>query len=371
MNNLSRIYNRSYASFACQDTSLALKAPATNYLGGLASALIVSGRNLIGHAGKLIKPDRECWTGFTCVSEANLARRSHADHPDGGHCFLRCLSNVTFMRRLKSTSFEDALRNAEGKYEFRETGISSGSSASQSDRQETVRELLYALSRNDPPSSVRPMAACRLDGVSADELLNRFTKNDHKKIVGIERDILSKSSGGVSQDAWVFTEKSLNLFFKNMFRKIEAASLEAGIVLSEEDLFHGHVFSFENGKTADIGIVFHAKEYPRDLAINTGHGENSPFTTSDRSYELRNVIWLMSSGKLWMVDSGKMSGPMKSLMLAEGTDPESDDPFMKEYASLQIKANTLQDVYFSDAGKSLGAVNFFIGPDGGELFFFR
>mmetsp|Transcript_119859 Transcript_119859/g.382615 ORF Transcript_119859/g.382615 Transcript_119859/m.382615 type:complete len:455 (-) Transcript_119859:116-1480(-) len=110
-------------------------------------------------------------------------------------------------------------------------------------------------------------------------------------------------------------DENVEAFLVGLFRHI--ADLGLGIELSKQDLFHGHTFalpsSAQEGSTGEVGILFHAKEYPSDLRMPQGEG--SPFTTDSPEYADRNILWLASTNQVYVIDPNDESGRNKVLLL--------------------------------------------------------
>ena len=76
-----------------------------------------------------------------------------------------------------------------------------------------------------------------------------------------------------------------------------------------EDLFHGHVFCIQQRWCPDghdqpeLGALFHAKEYPSDLATRGGDdtaGGGAGFSTHDSAYRSRNLVWLSHTNTVYV-----------------------------------------------------------------------
>jgi hypothetical protein len=163
------------------------------------------------------------------------------------------------------------------------------------------------------------------------------------------------------------------------------------------DLFHGHVFM--NAQHKELGIIFHAKEYPTEQAVGNSPFKSTPttstpqpFSTSDASFQERNFMWLMSRNSLWMLGSDKdratgfaslMGGPTEEKLKAwmrikeidkkgvDATDEESDEQ-LDLYGQIdsdtfqQMKTGTVESRFF---GEELLDVNYFKTVPGQPLFF--
>eukprot|EP00755_Sulcionema_specki_P002284 Sspe_Gene.118377::Locus_111675_Transcript_1_1_Confidence_1.000_Length_1024::g.118377::m.118377 len=193
------------------------------------------------------------------------------------------------------------------------------------------------------------------------EALNdTVVKGERRQTVNVPAEVVKWGSDGTSPCPWKFKQRPFNTYFGHVFKLAEEGMRLRGYNLSldKNDLFHGHVFSFTNhaGK-ADLGILFHAKEYPRDLATPWSPGADANFTTADESYKLRNMVWVASSSRLWAIKS--TVAKLAPLVLPDWASPNPTEEWMKEYVELFLKANTLQDNYFNALGTRLGSVNYF------------
>ncbi|WP_137939600.1 hypothetical protein [Chitinivorax sp. B] len=236
----------------------------------------------------------------------------------------------------------------------------------EADRPTLARNLLMQLVRHGSsvdaqiitPTLVLPHRMSTRDFLS--RLRHTLQDGQGRLTVEVPAPIKNWGSGGGSP--WQFQDPQMQLYFKNLFVSIVAGLRNQGysIQLGKNDLFHGHLFSFEHDSMTDYGILFHAKEYPSDRDIveqNGGKGADSTFSTLDPAYPQRNLLWIASSSRIWALQATHPS--LTPLITADWLDPHSDDPFMQQLHRLQLKALTVQDAYFSDLGTALGSVNFF------------
>ncbi len=110
-------------------------------------------------------------------------------------------------------------------------------------------------------------------------------------IVPIALDNVKWISGGPY--LYTFPEK-ITSFFIHLFECI-AHSIKH-ITLNKNDLFHGHVLRTHDG---NIVIIFHAKEYPDDLAPWRMH--KNGYTTQSTVYRERNFLYSLRENKLWLI----------------------------------------------------------------------
>lgn len=203
-------------------------------------------------------------------------------------------------------------------------------------------------------------------------LINTILNSSNHRHVAVSAKLLKKASG-VNGDTWQFNKSDLNQHFAQLFRLIvsETAALGLQIRLSDNDLFHGHIFSVRSmqNQKQDMGILFHAKEYPRDLAAaNHNRGINSPFTTHDQSYKYRNLIWLASTGKIYDLDGDSLE-LYPSYFLPNAWNIPVDDPDLGQITKQFLQARTFLLERLSDTVTPLGDINLFITSQGPQLFF--
>lgn len=116
-------------------------------------------------------------------------------------------------------------------------------------------------------------------------------------------------SGG-NQVAMVQNETAA--FLTLLFDHIESAGLS--IEVSRQDLFHGHVFALppKHAGSGELGILFHAKEYPEDLY--EPKGVDSGFTCDSPGYADRNLLYLASTNRIYVIDPVDASGKNHCLL---------------------------------------------------------
>eukprot|EP00899_Mesostigma_viride_P013378 jgi/Mesvir1/22040/Mv25763-RA.1 len=111
-----------------------------------------------------------------------------------------------------------------------------------------------------------------------------------------------------------FQDQAINRYFESVFEAICAIApcmVPARFRLSRYDLFHGHLFLAHD--TGRMGILFHAREYPRlcdEFPIHLGYCQQGSPERFDSAMHYRNVLWL---------------GPCPSL-LADGGDVTTAGP---------------------------------------------
>ncbi|PHV09964.1 hypothetical protein [Chitinimonas sp. BJB300] len=235
------------------------------------------------------------------------------------------------------------------------------------DRPMVARSLLMNLIRADGGSDARVITAQLAlpnQQSSRDFLLSlqaSWQNNQGRQSINVPLPVKNWGSGG-GNSPWQFKDAQMQLYFKNLFSTAITGLRNQGYAfqLSKNDLFHGHIFSFEHDGFTDFGIVFHAKEYPNDADIveqSGGKGADSSFSTADTNYKLRNLIWIASASKIWAIHANRPA--LTPLITVEWFDSNSSDPILQNLYRLQLKALTVQDGYFSDLGRALGSINFF------------
>ncbi|MGQ5522381.1 hypothetical protein ACUHMQ_03870 [Chitinimonas sp. PSY-7] len=235
------------------------------------------------------------------------------------------------------------------------------------DRTDIARALLMKLIREEGGVDARVLAAPLAfpRQMTSREFLRSlqasWVDKQNLQPINVPTAVRNWGSGG-GNSPWQFSDAQMQRYFQNLFGTTIAGLRNQGYIfqLSKNDLFHGHIFSFEHDGITDYGIVFHAKEYPNDADIveqNGGKGADSHFSTAESAYKLRNLIWIASVSKIWAIHASRPT--LTPLITAEWLDPQSDDPFMQNLYRLQLKALTLQDIYFSSLGRSLGSINYF------------
>ncbi|KAL8192593.1 hypothetical protein R6Q57_027778 [Mikania cordata] len=92
-----------------------------------------------------------------------------------------------------------------------------------------------------------------------------------------------------------FINQELNSYMEFLFELIVDRGPKVGldVSLNRFDFFHGHFFITADGR---LGILFHAKEYPKyDKEVfpyNMGYCQKGSNVTYDESMNLRNILWL-------------------------------------------------------------------------------
>lgn len=193
--------------------------------------------------------------------------------------------------------------------------------------------------------------------------------NSHQ-LIHVEMDYLKYASGISNPNrVWQFKDTDLNQQIIQLFTTITSSDQQLGfqVALSRYDLFHGHLFAVYGADDTpqDVGILFHAKEYPRDLILGNPDAEkNSPFTTDSPGYIYRNFIWLASSHIIYDLD-GDSSTIFPQYFLPEMLD--THDPEMKDVIRQYLKARTL--IIDNLDVVTLGDVNCFMMNDEPVVFF--
>ncbi|EIE26939.1 hypothetical protein COCSUDRAFT_59437 [Coccomyxa subellipsoidea C-169] len=105
-------------------------------------------------------------------------------------------------------------------------------------------------------------------------------------------------------------ETQMNTLMADLFQGIVEGTLAVSlppIELTRWDLFHAHCFF--TPKDRGVGLLFHAKEYPREceaFPYNLGYCQRgSPLEYSEREMDFRNLIYYQ--GELCCLDVGESS----------------------------------------------------------------
>ncbi len=99
-------------------------------------------------------------------------------------------------------------------------------------------------------------------------------------------------------------------FFKGVFAAIQAVP---GVATNPCNSFHGHMFFCGpdgpvGPQEGELGVLFHTMEYPLDLPENPAKHPNPGFSANDANYRNRNVLYLMSKQKAWVVEVQNQPG---------------------------------------------------------------
>jgi len=132
----------------------------------------------------------------------------------------------------------------------------------------------------------------------------------------------------------------IDAFLRRIFRHIETLGLSVRV--STQDLFHGHIFVFPpaaGGRSGELGIFFHAKEYPEDIPDPKGVG--SGFNTSSPGYANRNLLYLASTNRVYVVDPLDASG--KNHCLLQNLDIQE---FLPDWASPERLLTVTEQAFF-------------------------
>jgi len=204
------------------------------------------------------------------------------------------------------------------------------------------------------------------------ELYNLIINPNKRTNIIIDNDTVKMASGVKSpQEIWRFNDDEFNYLIINLFQTISLSEKSLGfpVKLSKYDLFHGHIFAIHTSEAAlaDIGILFHAKEYPGDLNLGNPESEkNSPFTSKSPEFAYRNFIWLASTGLIYDIDSNSRA-IYPTYFLPDGMN--RSEPSMKEIVKLYLQARTFVLENLDPYVESLGDVNYFI-VNGKPVIFF-
>ena len=227
---------------------------------------------------------------------------------------------------------------------------------------EKTIKLLMSIIQNTPPRLPLLEVKDRLKIFSGPPLPKNYTVADLFKILNTSQGISQNSkhqdlpsdvinwASGDSASARTF-DQAITDFFQRLFQEIINNCPE--ILLSEVDLFHGHLISTPN----DLLLVFHAKEYPYDLefakykAALKINPSVKQFYSSDDAYKTRNIIWSLKQNHFYQLDTSPGS-PFHDLIKSEIYDFAPD---------LVVKANALQQEYLGD---NIADINYFTNFDG-------
>jgi len=206
-----------------------------------------------------------------------------------------------------------------------------------------AHELSLQVPGQVPPSLWTYAAVARAHGL---ELANVFLFGDDV----IEPPAVVRPYMSGEQDrALRPRDLDVSSFFASLFHLIQHESpVPGGVELAGWDLYHGHIFmqcasnssprSSEDRVDGDVvddveidlGIMFHAKEFPEEFrhstwgpthpigALEMGgtrdprHGTRS--STTQRSYPLRNYLWLLSTNKIVLLDPTHAEFPRTELL---------------------------------------------------------
>jgi hypothetical protein len=103
---------------------------------------------------------------------------------------------------------------------------------------------------------------------------------------------------GASNDNVNFT-RPVGEFFCMLFREVRDRT---GHQLNKSDLWHGHLVQT---RASGVCVVFHAKEYPKDVDVDRSSANKSGnFSSEDDAYRWRNVLWKASDNKIYKIDAG-------------------------------------------------------------------
>lgn len=187
-------------------------------------------------------------------------------------------------------------------------------------------------------------------------------KDSHRhRVVYVPDNLLKHASGVTNAGVWHFNSEGLNKHFSDLFTTIARSSKQLGykVNLTKYDLFHGHMFAIKAGAiVSDVGILFHAEEYPRDLKLGYPEAEaHSPFSTSAWAYPYRDFIWLASTGIIYDLNSYSEEIYPK-YFLPDGLDPS--DPMMQEVMQQYLKARTFMLEDLQPKVEVLGDINAFM-----------
>lgn len=129
-------------------------------------------------------------------------------------------------------------------------------------------------------------------------------------LLSIPSRIINWGSGGFGGIPWQFSNQDCNRILIEIFEKITHKII--GLKLSPHDLFHGHVISFTQG----IAIVFHAKEYPKDIEYikNQYQVVDEIFYSRDNCFKKRNFIFYSDNNEngVYLINNNNMCAELFS-----------------------------------------------------------
>jgi hypothetical protein len=189
------------------------------------------------------------------------------------------------------------------------------------------------------------------------DIINAFERGAKKNSVYVPSELKLYASG-LSSKSWIFSAGDINLKFQRLFQIIATSSLWGfNVQLNRNDLFHGHIFTFNYENATDIAILFHSKEYPNDsdlVAQNNGLGEFNNYNSSSSGYIHRNFLWLNKPRLLINFNGFHIEEHTKELFLPFGAESLPQDLML-----LFLKSKTVQTERIPGFQKKLGDVNFF------------
>lgn len=172
---------------------------------------------------------------------------------------------------------------------------------------------------------------------------------------------IAKKASGLGLKAWQFRRTFWNDIFRQLFNSLANHSENFwgfAVNLSDEDLFHGHVFEIELGDGTDIAVLFHSKEYPNDPDLvyqNGGLGKDSNFSSNSLGFINRNFLWLNSTKIIINFDGDYIERNQSELFL-----PEDSFGLPADLRDFFLKSKTIQTEKIPGFIRRLGDVNFFV-----------
>lgn len=104
---------------------------------------------------------------------------------------------------------------------------------------------------------------------------------------------------GASKDNVNGFTRPVGEFFCMLFREVRDRT---GHQLNKSDLWHGHLVQT---RASGVCVVFHAKEYPKDVDVDRSSANKSGnFSSEDDAYRWRNVLWRASDNTIYKIDAG-------------------------------------------------------------------
>ncbi|KAL3142892.1 hypothetical protein ABBQ38_003180 [Trebouxia sp. C0009 RCD-2024] len=178
------------------------------------------------------------------------------------------------------------------------------------DKQAREQQMLDAIHFTDPGPAIpsRWFELARRVQKSGPEAVRQAFSQHLYAVPDIEKSTECRCTLTAHSTARRFLYPQLNKFLADLFEAIPAAvdvCQLPEVQLNRFDLFHGHLFCTRNSQ--QLGLLFHAKEYPAfskdTFPINLGYcQQNSKLVYDQRAMDFRNMLWFQ--GRLCCLDVG-------------------------------------------------------------------
>ncbi|ATB37774.1 hypothetical protein CYFUS_003199 [Cystobacter fuscus] len=146
---------------------------------------------------------------------------------------------------------------------------------------------------------------------SAEQATNVILQSLVPKLTALTNEIWNHASGALNPAAATPGRKSDKHVHKFLYGLFDLIAATDGHRLDDQDLFHAHLVRVDVAgggvaRTQDVGLFFHAKEFPTNLdpraALRDVNGRASQqFNSAVAGFANRNYIWLLSQNKLWCI----------------------------------------------------------------------